>query len=374
LYAGTEDGMYISFDDGGSWKPFQLNLPIVPITDLAIKDNNLITATQGRSFWVIDDLTPLHQLNTEVAGRDMFLYKPMNTWRMGGAGMSWTSGPSRTEGQNHPGGVLVHYYMNEAPDTANPVTLKFLDQNGEVIRSYSTDAKDKQEMLEVKEGANRFVWNMRYASAKGFDGMVLWWSSLGGPTVMPGEYTVRLVHDNDSIDQSFTIKMNPRSEASEADIQAQFDFLMQLRDKITETHEAIAELREVRGQISGLLKKLEGQEEMKAVIDSGKAINKRLFEIEMALYQTKNRSNQDPLNYPIRLNNKLAHLNSLAGIGDYKPTDQTIEFYEEVSGNIDEELSALQEILRQDIPQFNKMVRENEVDAIIIEEEKASNP
>ncbi|MGB3183989.1 MAG: glycosyl hydrolase [Cyclobacteriaceae bacterium] len=374
LYAGTEDGMYVSFDDGASWKPFQLNLPIVPITDLAVKDNNLIAATQGRSFWMIDDLTPLHQLNNEMAGRDMYLYKPMDTWRMGGAGNGWGGGPSRTEGKNHPGGVMIHYYLEEEPDSADPVMLKFLDKNGELIRTYSTDTKERQEMLEVEKGANRFVWNMRHASAKGFDNMVLWWSSLGGPTVLPGDYTVRLVHRNDSIDQDFTIVSDPRSEASESDMQAQFDFLMELRDKVTETHEAITELREVRTQISGLLKRLEGQENMQAVVDSGKAINKRLGEVEMALYQTKNRSNQDPLNYPIRLNNKLAHLNSLASIGDYRPTDQTMEFYKEVSSQIDKELADLREVLREDIPQFNKMVRENEVDAIIIDEDKASNP
>ncbi|MFA0960758.1 glycosyl hydrolase [Roseivirga sp. BDSF3-8] len=374
LYAGTENGMYISFDDGASWKPFQLNLPMVPITDLALKDNNLIAATQGRSFWIIDDVTPLHQLNNEVAGMDMYLYKPMDSWRMDGGGGGWGGGPSKTEGENHPGGVLVHYYMDEEPDSANAVTLKFLDSSGKLVRSYSTDAKEKQEMLDVKKGANRFVWDMKYGPAKGFDGMILWWASLGGPTVLPGEYTVRLVHGADSLQQSFTLKKDPRSEASQQDLQAQFDFLMKLRDKVTETHEAIADMREVKGQISSLLNRLEGQENMQAVIDSGKAINERLTEIEKTLYQTKNRSNQDPLNYPIRLSNKLAHLNSLTSIGDYRPTDQTMEFYDEVSGKIDAELADFREILREDIPEFNQMVRDNEVDAIIVDQEETSRP
>ncbi len=183
LYAGTESGMYISFDDGTSWKPFQLNLPIVPITDLTIKNDNLIAATQGRSFWLIDDLTPLHQLNELAVINEFTLFKPMPSYRMN-TGFSFEK-PSKREGKNHPGGVMIHYYLK---DTAKAmVTLEIMENSGKLIKKYSNkpDKKLKEETMKVKPEGNRFIWNMRYPDAEGFDGLIMWSASLNGPKAIP---------------------------------------------------------------------------------------------------------------------------------------------------------------------------------------------
>lgn len=359
LYAGTENGMYISFDDGASWKSFQGNLPLVPITDLAIKNKNLIAATQGRSFWLIDDLSPLHQLEDGLKDKTVHLYEPMDAYRMGGGGR-----PSRTAGTNHPGGALIYYFVK---DTAAIDTLRieFHQEDGTLVKAFST-APDKdlnEEELNPEPGMNSLSWNMQYKGAEGFDGMILWWSSLGGPTALPGEYKVHLVHGDQTMEQPLTILKDPRSTSSEEDLRKQFDFQMSVVDKLTETNMAVKNIREVRSEINRVLDKLKG-EEFTDIQDKGKAILKDMKAIEEELYQTKNRSGQDPLNYPIRLNNKLGHLNSLMGVGDFAPTDQAIEFKNEIEARIDVQLEKLNALWNTEIPAFNALVREKELDAV----------
>lgn len=356
LYAGTEAGMYISFDDGASWSAFQMNLPIVPITDLAIKDNNLIAATQGRSFWMIDDLTPLHQL-ADASGKANYLYKPMDSYRMGGG----NGRTSKTAGTNHPGGVLVNYFVRDTSST-DTISISFHESDGDLIKRYSThpNKEEKEDKLDVKEGLNTMNWNMRYNGAKTFDGMILWWATTGGPMAIPGEYTVKMSVNGAESAQNFNIVADPRAEASQADYQAQFDFLISVRDKLTETHEGIINIRKAKSQISDVMKKAENDE----ISELGKAIIKDMSEIEKALYQTQNESGQDPLNFPIRLNNKLGHLASLSGVGSYRPTDSALAFYDEVTAKIDEQLKMLNEILDTRIDEFNQKVKEAEVDAV----------
>ncbi|MEM7658653.1 MAG: glycosyl hydrolase [Bacteroidota bacterium] len=373
LYAGTETGMYISFDDGLSWKPFQLNLPIVPITDLVIKNDNLIAATQGRSLWMIDDLTPLHQLNEYVAGNDHYLYQPMPSYRMGGGG-GW-GGPKNT-GTDHPGGVMVHYFLKEMPADSVAVQLVFLEEEGDEIKRFSSKDKANSRVFEKMEaGMNRFIWNMRYADAKKFDGMILWWGSTSGPQAVPGTYKVRMVVGQDSMEQDFEILKDPRSGASQTALQAQFDHLIEVRDKLTETHKAIIGIRETRSQIKAFTQRLQEDEAMKDVLDQAKEITKAMTAIEEALYQTKNRSRQDPLNYPIQLNNKLAHISSLSSIGDNAPTKQAMEFYQEMSEKIDAQLAEWESIQQKEIPAFNQMVLEKRIDVIQLPEadEKAGD-
>lgn len=356
LYAGTEAGMYVSFDDGVSWSAFQMNLPIVPITDLAIKDNNLIAATQGRSFWMIDDLTPLHQL-ADASGKANYLYKPMDSYRMGGG----NGRTSKTAGTNHPGGVLVNYFVRDTSST-DTISISFHESDGDLIKRYSThpNKEEKEDKLDVKEGLNTMNWNMRYNGAKTFDGMILWWATTGGPMAIPGEYTVKMSVNGAESAQNFNIVADPRAEASQADYQAQFDFLINVRDKLTETHEGIINIRKAKSQISDVMKKAENDE----ISELGKAIIKDMSEIEKALYQTQNESGQDPLNFPIRLNNKLGHLASLSGVGSYRPTDSALAFYDEVTAKIDEQLKMLNEILDTRIDEFNQKVKEAEVDAV----------
>jgi len=364
LYAGTESGMYVSFNAGENWQPFQLNLPVVPITDLTIKDNHLIAATQGRGFWVLDDLTAIHQSIVadnfiKDTNSNYFLFQPKLTYRIVGR-----SRESKTAGTNMPSGVITYFYLK---DTASADTVKLIYNKlgGDTIQVYSNhpDKKNNEKKLKLKPGSNQHIWDMQYAGAEGFDGMILWWSTLNGPTALPGEYEVSLsVGDKKHMTQSFTIVKDPRSTATMEDLKAQFDFQMEVVQKLTETNKSIEKIREVSQQINAVLGKIE-VDTIKAL---GKSILSDLKTIEKALYQTKNQSRQDPLNYPIKLNNKLGHLNSLMGMGDNPPTDAAVAFKEEVSEEIDTELNKLAKIFDEDLPSFNKLVSENKVDAVII--------
>ncbi|MCG8389905.1 MAG: glycosyl hydrolase [Cytophagales bacterium] len=364
LYAGTESGMYISFDDGVSWQTFQMNLPIVPITDLAVKNDNLIAATQGRSFWLIDDLTPLHQFDNTMANSEAHLFAPMDSYRMRGR----SGGKSKTTGQNHPGGVMIHYYLKDTSQ-ADTLRIEIMEEGGKLIKAFSSapgkDKEKKEGKLESKPGFNRLVWNMQYPGAEGFDGMILWWASLDGPRALPGTYKARLLYKGNEQEVSFQILKDPRSTSSEEDLKAQFDFLNEVIAKLTETNQAIKNIRKAREQINRVTSRLEG-EEYHQIKDSSKEILQAMKEIEEALYQTKNQSRQDPLNFPIRLNNKLGHLNSLMAMGDFKPTKQAIAFKAEVTAKIDAELDKLDQILAEDISQFNALVKSKEVKAVIL--------
>jgi photosystem II stability/assembly factor-like uncharacterized protein len=366
LYAGTESGMYISFDDGKSWSPFQMNLPIVPITDLAVKDDNLIAATQGRSLWLIDDLTPLHQLSEEVSKNNFYLFDPMSAYRIDGRARR----PSKTLGQNHPGGVMVSYLLKELTDSTH-VRIEFMDNEGKLIRAFDTKPdknKKEVELNNIKKGGNRFIWDMRYQPSSDFEGMILWWASMQGPKVLPGDYKVKLTVDDKSMESDFEILKDPRSSATLADMHAKFLFLKKVNEKVSEAHEAITDMRYAKVQINQLIERYKSYNDLKEIVDKSKAINKSISEVEKALYQTKNQSRQDPLNYPIKLTNKLAHLNSLEGMSDFAPTSQSEAFRKEVTSKIDSQLLKWKKIRENELPALNQMVKEAQIDAIILKD------
>ncbi len=365
LYAGTEFGIYISFDDGTTWKPFQLNLPIVPITDLTIKNDNLIAATQGRSFWLIDDITPLHQLNNEISKATIHLFKPMPSYRMNGGDGSWR-GASKTEGRNHPGGVTMHYFLKDS--TNSKVSLEIFEANGTLIKKFTNkpDKKAKEEPLKIKPGMNKFNWNMRYADAEGFDGLIMWAGSLTGPKAMPGMYKAKLTANDLVSETEFEILKDPRTSGNLTDIKEQFEFSMAVREKLSETNKAVKKIRTAREQINRVTESMKGKEEFKEVNEMAKSVLEEMKVIEETLYQTKNKSNQDPLNYPIRLNNKLAALGSEVDGSDFKPTQQVKEVYTEISGKIEEQLKTLEKVLKDKLPKLNELVKKKEVSAIDI--------
>ncbi len=356
LFAGTESGLYLSIDDGARWQPFMLNLPIVPITDLAIKNGDLVVATQGRSFWILDDLTPLRRFDKQMLAGPFHLFPPRPTVRMDG----FQGRASRTEGQNAPTGVVLRYHLAEKPDSSR-VKLRILGEKGEEIAAFTPKTDTR---LPIGEGMNRFVWDTRYAGAERFPGLVLWGGGLGGPRALPGRYEARLVVGEDSTTVPFEIVPDPRAGASAEDYAAQFAFLSAVRDKLTETHKAIVALRKVRDGIKAVNSRLgEGAE-----ADSAKALGRRivrdLTEVEEALYQTQNRSGQDPLNYPIRLNNRLSALVGTVASGDYPPTEQAEMVRLEVTTLIDNELARLRRIFEQDVAAYNAAVRSLAIPAV----------
>ena len=360
LYAGTESGVYVSFDDGESWNSFQHNLPLVPITDLTIKNNNLIAATQGRSVWLIDDLTPLHQLNHEVLSSDFHIFKPIGSYRMGYPSSRTNSSKN---GINHHNGVKVFFNIDSTKVWKDSlrVSLEFMDSNKKTIKVFSNFSKENT--LKVKNGSNSFVWNMRYNNAKGFDGLIMWAASLSGPKAIPGKYFAKLSINGKSKETEFFILKDERSKSTIDDLKDQFNFLIEIRDKISEIHQSISDIRLVTNQINTLKSKIENNKEiitkMKNLIDEIKVI-------ENELYQTKNKSRQDPLNYPIKLNNKLAHLSSVAGNGNYKPTDQMIEVKNELIKKINQELKKWDLIKKEKLKNLNNEIKNIDIDLISI--------
>ncbi len=339
LYAGTESGMYISFDDGANWKPFQQNLPIVPITDLKWVEHDLVVATQGRAFWVLDDVTPLHHV--VAADKDKaFTFNSPHVATMGAENA-----------------VRLRYWLAE--DHKEDVSLRILEEDGTIIKSY----KDKD--VVAKKGFNQFNWNMRYEDAETFDGLIMWSGSVRGPRAMPGRYLARLIVGSDSTTVPFDIAADPRSESSISDLKEQFTFLIDVRDKMSEMHKGIKQIRSLRKQINDVLERVPADY---AQVDTLKGYAKSILdgmkEVEEALYQTKNQSGQDPLNYPIRLNDKLAGVGSEASSGNYRPTDQTIAVRNELVLQIDEWLTKLADITSFKMSTFEEMVQDLKLPAI----------
>jgi len=360
LYAGTETGMYISFNDGNNWKPFQMNLPVVPITDLTIKDNNLIVATQGRSLWMIDDLSVIHQLYDADLNKHV-LFKPKDTYRMRGGSFKG----SKTTGTNHPNGVITYFNLKDLKDD-DKVSLTYFDTKGDTIKTFSN--KSKKNKLSVKNGANQFVWDMTYDGAERLKGMILWWASLQGPRAIPGEYKVSLKVNDQEQSQMFSILADPRAESTLADMQKQFDFIESVNKTMDEAHKSIKKIRNINGQLGAFQKQYKDDENVKELVEKAKELQEQLSNIEKELYQTKNRSGQDPLNFPIRLTNKLGHLNSLVRMGDFAPTDQDVAVKNELTAKIEKQLTAFNAILNDEVKAFNAAFNAKQLNYLFVED------
>jgi hypothetical protein len=403
LYAGTETGMFVSFDDGERWQPFQLNLPYTPVTDLAVhrREKDLVVATQGRGFWILDDLAALHQLTDaqRAGGGDSALLKPEDAYRMPGSGGAALPATATT-GQNPANGVVVYYYLKSKP--ATDVTLEFFDPAGKSVQKFTarapqptpTPAPGAASTMRAPEqpqapsgeesqvfafgggggparvstnpGLNRFVWNMRHPDASTFPGLIMWAAGTQGPRAVPGVYTVKLTAGGQTISETFEIKKDPRLDATPQDFAKQLDLLLKIRDKVTETHNAITQIRQVRTQLEELQKRVAGQANFARVVEAAKSLNQKLTAVEEELYQTKNQSSQDPLNYPIRLNNKLAALGGVVGSDDSAPTEQSYAAYEDLTAKINAQLQRLDAVMKTDLPAFNRLVREADIPAVIV--------
>ena len=273
LYAGTEYGMYISYNDGASWESFQLNLPMVPITDLAIKNNDLIVGTQGRSIYILDDLTVVQQQNETIANKKLHVFDVEPAYRMpGGRGRFGRGGTVTNAGANPPNGTVINYYLKEADDSAK-LSIEVMDKDKKAIKTYSTTSKDNK--IEINKGVNQFVWDMNYPVAEKVDGLILWNGFVGGPKAAPGQYFAKFKSGKDSAEVSFTVLADPNYKISDADHVEQFDFLIKVRDKFSEIMKAIRNIREVRQQMNEFNTRM-GKgipKEIKAQIDT---INKKI--------------------------------------------------------------------------------------------------
>ncbi|MFS4455192.1 WD40/YVTN/BNR-like repeat-containing protein [Maribacter sp. 2304DJ31-5] len=363
LYAGTETGMYVSFDDGVNWNPFQLNLPIVPITDLTIRDNNLVVATQGRSVWIIDDLTVLHQLDEAKKSANAILYKPKDSYRTkGGAAKT----PSKTAGQNHPNGVVTHFYLKDLSEK-DSVYLTYTTVGGDTLATYSNLAK-KDKKLTIKKGGNTFIWDTRGKGAEKLGGMILWWASLKGAKAVPGNYKVHLNVNGKNTSETFKIVPDPRAEVSVEEMKKQFDFITDINMTIDNAHTSIKKIRKISTQLDAFAQQYKNEESTEELVEKAKAMKERLAGVEKALYQTKNRSNQDPLNFPIKLTNKLGHLNSLVALDDFPPTEQDIAVKDELTGKINAQLKIFDEVVSKQLQEFNTEFNKLKLNYLFVEE------
>lgn len=358
LYCGTEFGMYISFDDGGSWKPFQLNLPMVPITDLTIKENDLVVATQGRAFYVLDDLSTIQQMDQRLSAKKLHVFKPADAYRMSGS----VNTGAKNSGMNPPNGVLINYLLKNVNDSSK-VSITLFDKDNKLIRTYSTKGK-ADDKIEVKEGMNQFVWNLNYPAAEKVDGLILWNGSVGSPKAIPGNYKAVIKNGSDSSAVNFTVKGDPNYKLSPEGYKEQFEFLLTVRDKFSETQKAIKQIRSIRTQVNEFTAK--GKDLPKDVKDKAAEINKKITAIEETLYQTKSKSGQDVLNFPIRLNDKLSGVFDTANSGYAAPSRQAKDVYAELSKQIDAELAKLNNVKEKDLKEFNELIRTKAVPVIVV--------
>ncbi len=357
LYAGTEYGMYISYNDGASWSKFQLNMPTVPITDMTIKNNDLAVGTQGRSLYILDDLTPVQQYNPSNERKNLQVFAPAPAYRIqsGGGFRGFGAGGEKNVGQNPPGGATIIFYLKSAPDTMKG-TITVMDKTKTKIKTYSTTGKDNK--IELKEGLNSFSWDLNYPEGEKVpEDVILWNRARMVPMAPPGEYYAKFKMGSDSAEVPFTILADPNYNVSQADYEAQFSFLRKAQAKFDEVMLAQKEMTDIRKQMTDFTGRI-GKDCPKEIKDMTDSIGKKLTPIEEALHQTKAKSGQDVLNYPIKLDDKLSSVYRTASVGNGAPAKQVLEAYEVVAGQIDAELAKLKAITDSDLPKLNAMIRD----------------
>ena len=361
LYAGTEYGMYISFDDGVHWKPFQLNLPETQIADMTIKNNDLILATHGRAFYVLDDLSVLQQMDNTILNENLHVFDVNPAYRLqGGRFRGSFGGIQANMGANPPNGVVFNYWVKDVKDSAK-AAVKILDANHKEVKTFSTSSKENK--LDVDKGMNQFVWDFQYPQAERAEGMILWNGTPGALPAPPGNYFARFVVEKDSVEMPFTVKADPNYKISQQDYEAQFNFLMQVRQKFNDVQKAIQDIRSLRTQINSFVG-LQGKNIPKDVKQVADTINKQLIAIEEELVQTKSKSGEDPLNFPIKLNDKIAGVYNVANAGNTAPTKQVRDVFADLSAQADVQLNKLKTIKEKDIPAFNDLIRQKALPVI----------
>jgi len=427
LYAGTETGVYVSYDDGRRWRRVQANLPHVPVHDIAVRESELVLATHGRSFWALDDIAPLRDWAEPKRGQDAVLFRPPVAYRVrskGGFGgkpipgrnyrftdatmiaYEFAEDPATGDkvesyldaGKNPPTGAIVHYWLRAKPE--GEVKLSFHDARGRLIREFTSrkdrpteaappeaqlpgegaetlgtaagvsQAKDERKEPRVKNdpGVNRFVWDLRHPEATKIEGdpsMEEFERALAGPQVLPGRYQARLTVGGETLTEEFEVRVDPRVAAEPRELQEQFDLLMRIRDKISETHDAINTIRTVRGQVETWEKRTASDRGYRQVTKAAAALRKQLGAIEEELIQWRAKSRQDTLNWPIKLNAKLGGLAAATAQADARPTASQLAVFEDLSRRVDAQLEKLRGLMSGDVARFSTLVRSAKLPPIV---------
>ena len=360
LFLGTEKGIYVSFNDGVEWQSLRLDLPVTPVHGIEVKGDDLIIATHGRSFYILDNISVMRQITRDTTTDAVVLFDPADVTRSISRGLS------------------IDYFLKTGAD---PVTIEILDAHGASIRTFTgtaapatapatqpggregedNPARPAAASVPVKEGMNRFTWDLRYPGARDFPGLIMWAGSTRGPQAPPGRYVVKLTANGVSRSQDFTINRNGAvKEVTDADLQAQFELAGEINAKVNAANEAVLRIRSVRDQITARLANTRDAH----IARAGNTLIEKLTAVEGELYQYRNRSSQDPLNFPIRLNNKLAALQGLVEYGDHKPTDQARAVFKELSDRLEIQLAQLDTVAKKDLTSLNTMLVKKKLEPI----------
>ncbi len=355
LYLGTEQGLYVSHDDGGSWQSLRLNLPVTPVHGIVVQGNDLVIGTHGRAFWVLDDIAALRQLEPAVTAKALHVFTPGAATR-------------RLET-----GVPIDYLLKAE---AKAVTIEILDPQGQVVRTVKSEAPkgdasargggDDEDgpgpppaRVTTKAGMNRFSWDMRVQAARDFPGLIMWAGRVAGPLVVPGRYQARVTADGQTQTVPFDVKPDPRSRTRPTDLQAQYALARRINGRVNEANEAVLRLRHMKRQIAERVKAQASLE------PDATALSTLLTDIEGEIYQHRNRSSQDPLNYPIRLNNKLAALQGIVEAGDGAPTAQSVAVFDDLSARLDTQVKRLEDAIGKEVRAFNVALAGKQLAAIV---------
>ncbi|AHG93559.1 BNR repeat-containing glycosyl hydrolase (plasmid) [Gemmatirosa kalamazoonensis] len=408
LYAGTETGVFVSFDDGARWWPLQLNLPRTPVRDLAVHDNDLIAATHGRAFWILDDVSPLRQLADSVRAKSAHLFAPSTAIR-------FTAGRGRAgseSGENPPAGLYVDYWLKTAP--AKPIKLEFLDAKGTVIKSftspdttapkpdstrvaftasdslkrftaYDTTGQSSQRrriesdsasyfpadsVVHARAGLNRFVWDLRYPGIKELKSVVNDEGTTDGPMLTPGTYAVRLTVGGTALTQPFRVVDDPRIGATPTELAATFDFAQRTVAKTNELVDAVSRIESMQRQLDARVSQTAKQSYASRVSAPARSLRARLEAIRAALADVHSEADQITLHYPVRPYNQLLNVNRMAQSFDKGPTTQSQAVLRDLGAQVDAQLERLRALEAGDLSAFNRLMKELDVPAVTVEDAK----
>jgi hypothetical protein len=378
LYVGTELGVFVSFDDGAHWQPLQLNLPVSPIHDLVVKDDDLVVATHGRSFWVLDDLTPLRQVNGQSTQTDAILYRPQTALRLHYPTEFVKRQPV---GDNPPAGAIIDYYFKTAPK--DEVTLDILDSQGKLVRHLSSKEKKENEQppewpdrveapktIPAKEGMNRFAWDLRYNDPVQIPGAFYSGEGPRGPLVLPGEYQVKLIVAGKSQTAPLHIAIDPRAKGAELGLQKEFELAVQVNDRISQLHQAVNEIRDLGSQIQSLHKRFGDDQRLKPALDAADELKKKMSAIEEQLIQVNMKSSEGTLAFPTMLNESFDTFSHVIDGADAVPTQPQLDVFKMLNGRLDEQLKKWAQIKTEEMPKIGVLIKQVDLPALSVSAKK----
>jgi hypothetical protein len=370
LYAGTETGVWVSFNDGANWQSLQTNLPTSPIHDLIIHNDDLIVATHGRSFWILDDITPLRQLSPSISGEPAHLFAPSSVIR---SRLGHRERRRFAMAENPPQGAAVYYWLKEKPKEA--IKLEILDEQGKTLRwlssTFKKEAEEPKEFDEDQDpdithipaeaGLNLFVWDLRGQLPMNIHGAIYDNGKPTGPLLLPGKYKIQLTAGGKTYTAPIEIKIDPRIKTSAEDLRKQYEFMSRLRDREDEMNKAILGTRDLNSQLQALEKRLGSSKETKALAEHAAELRKKIKAIEEELIQVNATAQEDEANYPVKLNSKFGYLSGVTDSADTAPTRAEEQVFAELDKQLSAQLDKWHEAVSKDLAELNDSMRKQDI-------------